>query len=440
MREMEGKTDPTTSGQDNCLRNFSQSVMSDSPRKRILFVAEGVTLAHVTRPLVLARSLDSTLFEIHFACAAGYDEILTNLSAHFWPINSISSEQFLRSLSTGRPVYNRATLHSYVDEDLQLLEKIHPDLVIGDFRLSLSVSAAHCRVPYVAITNAYWSKYFTTDHYPVPDLPVTRIFGVSLTSTIFKRIQPMVFAYHARPLNEVRRDYRMPPLANLLETYTDGDYVLYADIPGLFPTTGCPNNHHYLGPVSWAPNIGLPDWWSDLNAEKPLVFVSLGSSGPVYVLPTVIETLARLPVNVVLATAGRWKPSNHASNVWTADFLPGDQVAKRASLVICNGGSPSVYQALKEGIPVIGIPSNMDQHLMMEAIVREGAGLLVRSDHASKRNLQKAIAEILKGETYLEHAQRLQKEITRHCAAKTFAALVTKVTPGPQQEPIGAPR
>jgi UDP:flavonoid glycosyltransferase YjiC (YdhE family) len=77
---------------------------------------------------------------------------------------------------------------------------------------------------------------------------------------------------------------------------------------------------------------------------------------------------------------------------------------------------------------------------MMKAIVREGAGLLVRSDHASKRNLQKAIAEILKGETYLEHAQRLQKEITRHCAPKIFAALVTKVTPGPQQEPIGAPR
>lgn len=408
-------------------------------RIRILFVAEGVTLAHVTRPLVLARSLDTNLFEIHFACASGWERTLTNLSARFWLIKSISSQEFLAALSKGRPIYTCATLHSYVKEDLHLLKSIDPDLVVGDFRLSLSVSAGRHGVPYATITNAYWSEYCDLKHYPIPELPVTRIFGVSASDAIFQRIQPWVFAYHARPLNHVRKKYGMPPFSNLLQTYTDANHVLYADIPGLFPATALPNHHRYLGPVTWAPNIDLPDWWPQLDADKPLVYVTLGSSGPVSVLPTVLDALASLPVSVVIATAGRWRPSIRASNMWATDLLPGDRVAKQASLIICNGGSPSVYQALQEGTPVIGIPSNMDQHLMMQAIEREGAGLLVRSEHVSSDSLQKATLELLKTDSYREKAMQFQKEIAQHCATTKFAALVTKWARDAAPESLGAP-
>jgi UDP:flavonoid glycosyltransferase YjiC (YdhE family) len=408
-------------------------------RIRILFVAEGVTLAHVTRPLILARSLDTNLFEIHFACTSGWERILTNLPARFWPIKSISSHDFLAALSKGRPIYTSATLHSYVKEDLHLLKNVDPDLVVGDFRLSLSVSAGHHGVPYATITNAYWSEYCDSKHYPIPELPVTRIFGVSASDAIFQRIQPWVFAYHARPLNHVRRKYGMPPFLNLLQTYTDANHVLYADIPGLFAATGLPNHHCYLGPLSWAPNIDLPDWWAQLDADKPLVYVTLGSSGPVSVLPTVLEALAPLSVSVVIATAGRWKPSIRPSNIWAMDFLPGDRVAKQASLIICNGGSPSVYQALQEGTPVIGIPSNMDQHLMMQAVVREGAGSLVRSEHATRDSLQEATLELLGTDSYRDKARQFQKEIAQHCATTKFAALVTQWARDAASESFGAP-
>jgi UDP:flavonoid glycosyltransferase YjiC (YdhE family) len=157
------------------------------------------------------------------------------------------------------------------------------------------------------------------------------------------------------------------------------------------------------------------------------------------VLPTVLEALASLPVSVVIATAGRWKPSIWPSNMWVMDFLPGDLVAKQASLIICNGGSPSVYQALQEGTPVIGIPSNMDQHLMMQAIVREGAGLLVRSEHATRDSLQKATLELLKTDSYREKASQFQKEIAQHCATTKFADLVTKWARDTASESLGAP-
>ncbi len=398
--------------------------MSEVRRKRILFIAEGVSLAHVTRPLVLARSLDTNLFEIHFACTSGYETILKNLPARFWPITSISSDRFLKCLSTGSPLYDRATLHSYVKEDLQLLTNINPDLVVGDFRLSLSVSASQYGIPYAALTNAYWSDFSVMKRYPVPELPITRILGVTFAGAIFHWIQPWVFAYHARPLNEVRRDYGMAPLSNLLQTYTNGDHILYADIPGLFPTVTLPANHHYIGPIFWAPEINLPEWWSKLDNQKPIVYVNLGSTGPVHVLPTLLKALAGMPLTVVLAAAGRWTSNALPPNVWFGDFLPGDQVINRAKLVVCNGGSPTVYQALRGGIPVLGIASNMDQHLMMQAVVREGAGIVERSDGTTADSLQEAVTILLANESYRRGAKKLQAEMAKHCAEKRFAAFI----------------
>lgn len=50
-------------------------------RRRILFVAEAVTLAHVVRPFALAQSLDPSRYEVHFACDPRYNQLLGPL--HF---------------------------------------------------------------------------------------------------------------------------------------------------------------------------------------------------------------------------------------------------------------------------------------------------------------------------------------------------------------------
>ena len=43
---------------------------------------------------------------------------------------------------------------------LEQVERLfQPDLVIGDFRLSLSVSARVAGVPYIAIANSWWSPF-----------------------------------------------------------------------------------------------------------------------------------------------------------------------------------------------------------------------------------------------------------------------------------------
>ena len=74
----------------------------------------------------------------------------------------------------------------------------------------------------------------------------------------------------------------------------------------------------------------------------------------------------------MVATAGRADLEEAPSNAALAGVLSGVEMAARASLVICNGGSPTTHQALAAGVPVLGVAGNMNQQLNMETIRRAG--------------------------------------------------------------------
>lgn len=71
-------------------------------RRRILFVAEAVTLAHVVRPFALAQSLDPSRYEVHFACDPRYNQLLGPLPFRHHAIHTIPSERFFGNLTQGR--------------------------------------------------------------------------------------------------------------------------------------------------------------------------------------------------------------------------------------------------------------------------------------------------------------------------------------------------
>ena len=356
-------------------------------RKKILFVAEAVTLAHVARPLALARMLNTHRYDVHYACAPGYEAFFGDSQLRHWTLNSIPSARFLAALAAGKPVYDRQTLQQYVEDDLRLLQAVQPDVVIGDFRLSLSVSARLAKLPYVGLINAYWSPY-VQQHYRVPALPMTRALPIALADRLFRLVRPLAFALHTRPLNRVRRAYRLPSLGwDLRRIYCDADYVLYPDTAEMFPAHDKPLTHSYLGPVIWSPPMALPPWWDALPAGRRIVYVTLGSSGQGALLPQVLRALARLPVTVIAATAGHAETGAVPANARTAAYLPGMEAAQRASLVICNGGSPTCQQALAAGVPLIGIAGNLDQFLNMQGVLAMRAGSLLRADRLREDQL-----------------------------------------------------
>ena len=367
-------------------------------RLKVLFFAEAVTLAHVARPVALARALDRARYEVVMACASRYAAFSQSPDWSSVELDSIAPEQFSQALANGSPLYDLDTLKRYVQADLALIQTHQPDLVVGDFRLSLSVSARLAKRPYLAIANAYWTP-FSPPSFPLPVLPLTRLLPIPVARALFSVFRRLAFRQHCRPMNQLRALNGMPSLgADLRRVYTDADHLLVADDPALHPLVGSGQRFSFIGPLAWSPDLPWPE---DATAgagisTTPMVYVALGSSGPGAALALVLEALSALPVRVMAATAGKPSPASIPANASVFDYLPGDQAAARAALVVCNGGSLAVQQALVAGVPVLGVASNMDQFLNMAPVVTAGAGRLLRADRLTVDQVREACQALLR--------------------------------------------
>jgi UDP:flavonoid glycosyltransferase YjiC (YdhE family) len=393
--------------------------------KKILFVAENVTLAHATRLIVLASAIDQTKYEIIFATGKSVAHLVESAGFNCTIIPTLNSETFVNRLAKGNRIYTFEELKHSVETDLNLIQKTKPDLIIGDFRITLGISAPLSKIPYISVNNAYWSPFSTITR-PFPELKLmTSILGVFLSKCIFRLIHPLLFKIHLIPFNKLRKFYGLKPVKSLQEAYTYGDWTLYADIPPLAPTSTLPINHQYIGPVIWSPDMPLPDWWHEIDLKNnPLVYLTLGSSGNIKTIDTILNTLSKMPVTVVVSTANRFEKKDFGENIYFANYLPGQKMAELASLVICSGGSAPVYQALASGTPVIGIPSNMDQHLTMKVITKEGAGLSIRSDQVKESTIKKSLNDILNNERFLNNASRIKGLFDKYHAPTKFNTLI----------------
>lgn len=400
-------------------------------RPRILFVSEAVSLAHVARQSVLASTLDAERFDIHFASSGQFDFCQRERTWTRHTLESISPALFLGRLASGKPVYSTDEWRAYVRNDLALLEAVKPDVVIGDFRLSLGISARKLGIRYLAVCNAHWSPYRQPRPMPAPDLPISAFASHRIIDPLFNAIWPLASKFHIRAANTVRKEYGLPAYATLGDLYCDADFTLYADSPTLIPTPGAPASHRYIGPIVWSPALDVPDWWKDLPQEPRPVYITFGSTGKVDLLPTIVAACQAENACAVVATAARGNFPATPPSVYAAPFLPGDLAARASRLVIGNGGSATIHQALSEGRPVLGICSNLDQVLTMETVADAGAGEFMRASEASPQRLQQTLQQILNTPAYAARAQALQADFQIHHPRTLFPAALTAALAAP---------
>jgi UDP:flavonoid glycosyltransferase YjiC (YdhE family) len=139
-----------------------------------------------------------------------------------------------------------------------------------------------------------------------------------------------------------------------------------------------------------------------------------------------------MPITVIAATAGRQTGLVPPSNAFLAEFLPGQETAARADLLITNGGNMSGYQGLAEGKPIIGLASNVDQFLNMAALEDAGAGKLLRARTASAEVIKQATQSLLNDSRAHTSAKCLGAELaisTLDVFVKTVSQAVTKGAP-----------
>jgi len=423
--------------------------MSETTRPRVLFFSEAVTLAHLVRPLVLAEALASAGYEVHFASAYRYeDHFKDKASVFYWPIESISYDAFLSSVSGERSAYSEDRLESYIADEEALIRDVAPDLIVGDARLSLSVTAPMMGIPFVNLNNAYWSPHRADRGDPVPNYKRSSLYRLlppaladavlpfPVVRVLYRVMKPLYERRFLAPFNRARRRRGLSPFRDFKTFYTYGDWTLYTDTPELVPLKNPPPGHRFLGPILWSPPTAQPP--PTRTTDRPLLYVSFGSSNDVPDARGIVDELARLEVDLWVATAGRFNvPSSR--HVHVSPLAPGMEASRQAAVVVCSGGSTAAYQALAAGTPVVGVPSNNDQHLAMAGIDRRGAGVSVRSDQATPAAVRAAVEKVLADPSYRERARVMSKSFAAHNAPERFVAFVREALAGRPRATPGGP-
>lgn len=350
-------------------------------RPCILLIGEGVSLAHIGRMLTLAAALDPGRYDIHFACDGKYEKLVTatpNLTFH--ALHTIPGAQWMEAMERKDATYTDADIAAYIEAELELFRRLKPAMIVADTRFSVSTTAEYLGIPHAPLVNGYWSPYAEHNIYEPIDQPLRL-----MARRAKQRLKAMGRALLGRPapsddldtiaFNKARRKLGLKPVKDFYDLASRGTYTLYADAPGVFAMRPTPASHIHLGPVLWSPATPLPVWWETWDPAKPLIYMTLGTTGAADTVPRIVGALAELPVSVMVATAGRTEFGEVPDNVFVADYLPGLECASRASVVVSNGGSATSYQGLIHGAPVVGVWSNPDQELIMSQISRMGAAL-----------------------------------------------------------------
>ena len=173
--------------------------------------------------------------------------------------------------------------------------------------------------------------------------------------------------------------------------------------------------------------LALPDWWG--GDQSSLIYLTFGTVlGHMTIAADVYRTALRavegLGVRVLLTVGRRFDPAILGplpAGVHAERWVDQAQVLPAADLVVCHGGSGTVYGALAYGVPVVVLPVFADQFENGRRVAAAGAGLVVEADGGSRARIldqrdtsriRDAIETVLQTPAYRERAQTIAASVT----------------------------
>lgn len=160
---------------------------------------------------------------------------------------------------------------------------------------------------------------------------------------------------------------------------------------------------------------GLPPWLDEL-APQPHVFTTMGTvlHRTLPIFRATLDALAPQPLNVTLAVGHHQDPAQFGAwpdNVHIERYLPLSLMLPHCDLVINHGGFGTVMAALANGLPMVLIPQNADQHDNSRRCEALGVAKVIESEEPSAADLLDATLQVLGTPSFNLKAAALREEM-----------------------------
>ena len=431
---------------------------SASPQ-RVLFVTEP-GMGHVHPLLPVMQTLQARGHAVALATSQLYQERIEREGLPFYPLGPHYSEERLEEffplirylrLHYLRVSYDflrifMASVPTRIPELRQIAQVFRPTVVVaGPLTFAAQLFCEQQALPWAVLSPM---THFMTPSLDAPPAGFPRVetlppafrlpYRLGLSCAI--RSATTLMAPWRSALNRYRRQLGLPAHADPLSPHVLAPFLLIHTCSREYDYERCdlPPQVHYVGPVVWDRPIDwkAPSWLAQLPANKPLVYVTLGTvfNTRLGVFRKIIRALGQLDVFGLVVTGPGCLPSLFSAvppNVHIEAYIPQTalqtELKTRPALIISHGGVNTVLTALSHGIPLLCIPLGADQPDNAQRCVDAGAGLRLDRRLLTTARLKRAIRTMLSQDSFTRQAEKMQHTLGRHNGPEEAAALILRL-------------
>jgi MGT family glycosyltransferase len=239
-----------------------------------------------------------------------------------------------------------------------------------------------------------------------------RVLNALVTRVIFRRTQTLA--------SSIMRELGRPGLETFVfdTTRLTDRFLQLSPAEFEYPRSDLSPNLRFVGTVlPPAPTSdALPDWWDELDGDRPVVHVTQGTIDNKdfdrLVRPT-LDALADRDVLVVVATGGRpvEELGELPGNARAAEFLPYDLLLPKTDVFVTNAGFGGTQYALSHGVPIVAAGDTEDKPEVSMRVQWSGVGVNLRTGTPTAAAVAKAVDEVLADRTYRDRARAMAARI-----------------------------
>lgn len=394
-------------------------------RLKFLFFPLGYVLAHTSRCVEIAKVLRTRGHEVVFAGddpAHPRSKLALVQQAGFRlerarePFHPYGWDRFVKygwmACALDLHMLRKwVPLQAIIEDQVALITREEPDLAIGDASISVSTAAYIASSPAACIMNAYASEFLSPSS---RFYPLMQLYDRLILAPIRRR----VYDKYEVPGVDALELLRSIPLVSpdLSELY---------DPPSFFPY------YHTAGPIRTDLPGPSPAWIDELDDGTPNVYITMGSTGFLDAfLQRVYPVLGQARYRFVVTTGGQVKADTIRQappNFRITDYAPGLEILKRSKALIFHGGNGTMYQALQAGVPMIALPSHLEQDAITQVGVRHGFCIKMRARRVSARTLLDNLERVISEPRYGDAARRFSAAVERADGAAAAADLFERL-------------
>lgn len=177
------------------------------------------------------------------------------------------------------------------------------------------------------------------------------------------------------------------------------------------------DTHILMRPRSWNPPGELPSVVLDRDPGRPLVYLTLGTTGVFAhpgVLRQMIDALGGIPVDALMSSGPAVQAESLGGlpeNVTLVDWVPQADLMPHVDVAVHHAGSGTLFSALANGVPQVLLPQGADQFANAAWLADAGAARQILPAEITPSTIAEAIRAVLGDERARTAARGLQREI-----------------------------